>query len=68
MSKTKIQHLSNCLQIVGTGSGPCICWLLRAEIDAVLDAVDEVYADTDGRPSYEGVRDAIEALKGGAHE
>ena len=24
------QHLPECLQIVGKGSGPCICWLIRA--------------------------------------
>lgn len=23
-------HLQECLRIVGKGSGPCICWLLRA--------------------------------------
>ena len=32
---------------------------LRDALAAVIDRVDEVYGDTDGRPSYAGVMDAI---------
>jgi len=34
----------------------------RDALAAVIDRVDEVYGDTDGRPSYAGVMDAIKGF------